>query len=158
MNLSLQNYRVDRRLWAAALLLVLTALIFPLWRGLEKSTQEADRAQLRFATLQELASRYQALPKVAAFPTSSAALFPLFNRHAEAAGLKHQVERLQPHPSTDGKRPERLEVRLTNAHQESVLRLLAALEHETMLESLLLTRTSKGLLNVDMVLAATPQP
>lgn len=153
MNLKVEPYM----LWAA-LLLALTVLPLAAWPTLDAATQAADRAERRLVALQELAARHQALQTPHTVDNTPALpLFDLFNRHTETAGLKNRVERLQPRPAPDPQQPDRLEARLGEAYLEPVTRLLALLEQEMDMESLVLTRTSKGLLNVDMTLARKPR-
>lgn len=148
------NLKVDPRLICGVLLFGLTALLASAWSTRDTATAHANKSELRLVALQELAARHRVLQPVGlneAAPVRP--LFDIFNTHAEAAGLKSSVERLQPRPATDPKQPERLEARLSESDPAAVVLLLTELEQEVDVESLVLTRTSKLRLNVDMVLA-----
>lgn len=138
-------------------LLVIAALFVPVCDSRDARQISMEQAERRLATFRSLSAAYtqRTIREKNTPETASQSLFALFNSQTGAIGVSDRVEKLRPQTGRGGTDAERLEARLSGVYLDMGVNLLWALEQEkgVRIESLVLTRTAQGLLDMDIVLA-----
>lgn len=138
-------------------LLVTAALFVPVSDYRDARNTSMEQAERRLAAFRGLSATYtqRTIREKSTPDVAQQSLFALFNSQTGEVGVSDRVEKLRPQTGRGGTDAERLEARLSGVYLDMGVNLLWALEQEkgVRIESLVLTRTAQGLLDMDIVLA-----